>query len=216
MSARTLLGAVALVVVTAVVTTQVVSQDTGKMEKGKKETTPQLPPGMTPEMAAKFEAAGKIGPQHEVIKKLAGTWTYSVKFRMDETQPWIEETGKTQTKAIMGGRFTIGDSSGVSSDGQPFEGMGINGYDNVSNKYVCVWLCNCGTGIQFMEGTADTAGKVITYTGTCNCPIEGAGQKGKWVQTTVDDNHFNFDGYSYKGGKEWKCMEIHYTRAGTK
>ena len=38
--------------------------------------------------------------------------------------------------------------------GQPFSGVGIDGYDNLRKKYVTTWIDTMGTGIFSMEGTA--------------------------------------------------------------
>jgi len=36
--------------------------------------------------------------------------------------------------------------------GMPFEGMGLDGYDNASKEYISIWIDNMGTGIMYMKG----------------------------------------------------------------
>lgn len=209
MSARTILGAAALIVVTALVTTQVVSQDTGK---GKKEAG-QIPPEIQ-----KMIEAGTPGPNHKLLEKTAGSWTYTMKHRMDATSDFVDCSGTCENKSIFGGRFVQETTKGTNPDGSPFEGIGYAGYDNVSKKFVSAWLCSMGTGIMLSEGTLDSTGKTITYTGECSCPItEGGMAKMKFVHTITDDNRMDFVGFAYdKTGKEYKSMEIKYARAGMK
>ncbi len=35
--------------------------------------------------------------------------------------------------------------------GMPFEGMGIDGYDNLAKQYVSTWVDNMGTGIMNID-----------------------------------------------------------------
>jgi hypothetical protein len=45
-----------------------------------------------------------------------------------------------------------------------FKGMGMDGYDNVKQKFVSSWGDNMGTGIILLEGDYDPATKTFTYT----------------------------------------------------
>ncbi|MFN0060620.1 MAG: DUF1579 domain-containing protein [Planctomycetota bacterium] len=207
-----LLCTLALVAVCAFATTHLISQEVGKPEKagdtsGKGKMSPE-----EAAMMAKWQTASTPGPQHAELQKIVGTWAYTIKYKMDPAAPWTESTGKSDITSIMGGRF-IHDSTLGQTEMGPFTGLGITGYDNVSKKYVSTWLDNMSTGIMSCEGTADASGKVITYMGTCNCPMEGVGKKCKFIITHTDANHLTHDSFSYsKTGEEWKSMEIKYTR----
>lgn len=96
--------------------------------------------------------------------------------------------------------------------GQPFNGIGVMGYDNHTKKYVSTWMDSMSTGIFFMEGTASADGKTITQKGQYDDPMEGR-MKLRGVTKVVDNNTEIFEMYSTgKKGKEIKMMEITYTR----
>jgi hypothetical protein len=96
--------------------------------------------------------------------------------------------------------------------GQPFTGIGVHGYDNVSQKYVMTWIDSMGTGIFFMDGTANPDGKTITLKGSHPDPFEGVMQH-RAIWTLVDAKTQTFEMYGEHGhGQETKMMEITYTR----
>ena len=63
------------------------------------------------------------------------------------------------------------------------------------------------------EVKADSAGKVITLTGTCDCPVENRPKTMKTVITIVDNDHHTMEGFDVTDGKETKTMTIKYTRS---
>jgi hypothetical protein len=174
------------------------------------------PPAMSGEQQAMMEKMTKAatpGPQHEMLKKMAGEWSAKVKFQMDPSQPWQESQSTSTVTVLMDGRYCQEVASGQMM-GAPFSGMGITGYDNVLGKYVSTWIDNMGTGIMTSQGTADASGKVITFIGTMSDPVTGKPSKSRMVTTIVDDDHHTFDMYAVPPGgkKEMKTMSIEYTR----
>ena len=86
--------------------------------------------------------------------------------------------------------------------GQQFTGIGMNGYDNHTKKYVSTWMDSMGTGIYYMEGKASGDGKTITQKGQYDDPIEGH-MKLRGVTKIVDSNSEIFEMYGTdKSGKE--------------
>lgn len=96
--------------------------------------------------------------------------------------------------------------------GQPFSGVGIDAYDNMTKKYMTAWMDTMGTGIFFMEGTASADGKTITLKG--QHPVPGGGQmKHRAIWKIVDNNSQTFEMYrTHPGQKEMKFLEITYSR----
>ena len=172
------------------------------------------PPAMSAEQQAMMEKMTKAatpGPQHEMLKKLAGDWNAKVRFQMDPSQPWQESQSTSTVTTLMDGRYSQEVTSG-NMMGQPFSGMGITGYDNVLGKFVSTWIDNMGTGIMTSQGTM--SGKVITWVGTMSDPVTGKTTKSRMVTTIVDDDHHTFDMYTVPPGakKEMKTMTIEYSR----
>lgn len=206
MKIRNVLCAAALVAVTAGVTKTVVSQE------GKDQAMPE----MTPEQKAmmdKWIAFGTPGEQHALLAKKVGKWDLHVKFWEGPEETPGESEGQTEFQMALDGRFLTDHTNGVSPMG-PFEGMGCTGYDNLKKKFVSVWIDNMGTGIMMAEGTFDPATKTFTFIG--DMPDAGAGKyvKNRSTERWIDDSKFIMESFMKgKDGKEFRNMEITYTRA---
>jgi hypothetical protein len=164
-------------------------------------------------MMDKMMKAATPGAPHEVLKKMAGEWSCTVKYKMDPAQDWQQATSTATVTALMDGRYIQEVATGEMM-GQPFNGMGLYGYDNVLGKYVSSWVDNMGTGIMQSQGTADASGKVINWNGVMSDPLTGKLAKSRMVMTVVDDDHHTFEMYGTPPGakKEMKTMTIEYTR----
>ena len=163
----------------------------------------------------------KIGENHKLLSSLDGNWDYTIKFWMnpDPNAKPQESKGTATRKSVMGGRYVMMDVSGKmqmpGEDGKmkdmQFKGMGLEGYDNVKNKFVASWIDNMGTGIEFSEGTYDPATKSFTYTSEME-PVPGMKTAVREVIKIADDNHMSLEWYENQGGQEKKTMEINYTK----
>ena len=151
------------------------------------------------------------GEPHKQFATLAGSWTTTSKEWMEPGKPPTESTGTAEIKMLLDGRFLYQEYNSQMM-GQPFSGIGIDAYDNMTKKYVTAWLDSMGTGIFIMEGTASADGKTITLKGSH--PEPGGGKMThRAVWKIVDNNNQTFDMYgAHHGGKETKMMEIVYTR----
>ena len=151
------------------------------------------------------------GEPHKLFATLAGSWTTASKEWMEPGKPPTESTGTAEIKMLLDGRFLYQEYNSQMM-GQPFSGIGIDAYDNMTKKYVTAWLDSMGTGIFIMEGTASADGKTITLKGSH--PEPGGGKMThRAVWKIVDNNNQTFDMYgAHHGGKETKMMEIVYTR----
>ena len=185
----------------------------GKAKAAGSAKTAAAPQKMDPqamaEMMAKMAAPG---PSHERFKKMAGNWDLVVKWTWDPTQPMQETKSTSVMTTLMDGRYCQEQSTGEMM-GKPFHGMGIYGYDNVLKKYVSVWIDNMGTGIMSSEGTPDASGNVVNWVAQMADPMTGKMSRVRSVTRYADDDHFAYEMYM-KGpdGKEYKTMEIAYTR----
>lgn len=163
------------------------------------------------EMMQKYKEYSTPNENHKLLDAFVGDWDYTVKWWMAPgTEPEVS-TGTTSIKWIMGGRFLKEKAAGTSM-GQPFEGMGIMGYDNEKKKYESVWIDNMGTGMAKDTGTYDPATKTIIQEGTFSCPTEGDKTYRSVTKIPVN-NSFTYEWYKNDNdGKEFRAMEISYTR----
>ncbi|MDD5267697.1 MAG: DUF1579 domain-containing protein [Methylococcales bacterium] len=175
--------------------------------KDKKSEQPVDPQAMM-ELYTKLAAPGE---PHKLFASLAGSWTTKTKEWMEPGKPPMETTGSAEMKMLLDGRFLQQEYTGQMM-GQPFSGIGIDGYDNIRKKYVTAWMDTMGTGFFMMEGTASADGKTITLTG--QHPEPGGGHMThRAIWKIVDSNTQTFDMYgAHHCGKEMKMMEITYTR----
>ena len=88
------------------------------------------------------------GEPHKLFAGLAGSWTTQTKEWMEPGKPPMESTGTSEMKMLLDGRFLFQEYDGQMM-GQPFSGVGIDGYDNLTKKYVTAWIDTMGTGIFF-------------------------------------------------------------------
>ena len=122
-----------------------------------------------------------------------------------------ESTGTSESTWIMGDRFVQEQASGICM-GQPFEGMGIIGYNNGTGKYSSYWIDNMGTGTMYSEGAYDAGTKTISSSGILFCPCRGETTY-RSVLVITDKNSHIYDMYmTEKDGTEFLAMKINYTR----
>ncbi|MDR4463062.1 MAG: DUF1579 domain-containing protein [Nitrospira sp.] len=159
-----------------------------------------------------WKQAATPGEPHKQFATLTGSWTTQTKEWMEPGKPPTESAGTAEMKMLLDGRFLYQEYHGQMM-GQPFNGIGIDAYDNIRKKYVTAWIDTMGTGIFIMEGTASPDGKTITLKGSH--PEPGGGQMShRAIWTLIDADHQTFDMYgSHHGQKETKMMEITYTRS---
>ena len=126
----------------------------------------------------------KPGPEHEVLKKMEGTWDAIMKFG------GMESKGTVTYKMGLGGMWLVGD---LESDlfGTKFHGKGMDSYDAASKKYVSYWFDSMGSRPVAMEGTYDKDKKTLTMTGE-GPGMDGKPTKYKSTSEMPDDDTTNF------------------------
>jgi Protein of unknown function (DUF1579) len=159
-----------------------------------------------------WQEAMTIGEQHKMLAKSAGTWSGEMTMWMANGAPPQTMSTSTVTKTIYGGLYVQSTHTG-NMMGMPFEGMSTMGYDNLKKEFFSTWIDNMGSGVIVMTGQWDDASKKLTLSGTIRC---GNGQDAimREVFTMIDDNNQLLEMYGPDPatGKEYKSMEIKYTR----
>ncbi len=123
-------------------------------------------------MMEMYQKLATPGEPHKLFATLAGSWTTTTKEWMEPGKPPTESTGTAEMKMVLDGRFLQQEFTSQMM-GQPFSGIGIDGYDNLRKRYVTTWIDTWGTGIFQMEGTASADGKTITLKGRTMNRAEG-------------------------------------------
>jgi len=177
-------------------------------DKEKEKTT-----GKDAKAAAEMEAwmkAATPGENHKHLDYFVGDWKTSNTMWMDGSETKTE--GTAHMEWAMDGRYVISKHSG-NFMGMPFQGMGIEGYDNVSAKYFSIWIDNMSTQYMASDGTASADGKTFTYKGSSKDPMSGKTVHHRMVSTVTGPDTFKFEMFmSPDKAKEEKAMEILYSR----
>ena len=154
------------------------------------------------------------GEIHKMIASWNGNWDGEVSMWHDPASPPQVSKSTSVNKMVMGGRYQVTNHTGTMMD-MPFEGMAILAYDNARKEFISTWIDNVGTGVMTLKGTWDDATKSINLKGTCVDPSAGDGREMavREVMKATDDNHQVMEMYGQgPDGKEFKMMEIKYTR----
>jgi len=153
------------------------------------------------------------GESHNLMAKSNGEWVGEMTMWMSPDAPPMKSITTNTNKMIMGGRYQLSTHKG-NFMGQPFEGMSTMGYDNAKKVFVSSWIDNMGTGIMTMEGPWDEATKTVSFKGRMVCPANGKECDVRETYKIVDDNTQVMEMYGpdLKTGKEYKNMEIKFTR----
>lgn len=191
----------AVLLVGALLAGSAVSQDAEKPKSGEAEA-----------MEAAWAKAAAPGEHHKYLEALQGEWEMAGKSWMSpavEPMTW----GGTSTKTmLMGGRY-LREEIRSEMMGQAFTGVGILGYNNLSQKYWHIWFDSMSTGPISSEGSCDAEGKVFTLVGEYDDPMTGGRLKARTVMTVHGDDKHVFESYQINpDGSEFKSMEITYVR----
>ncbi len=167
---------------------------------------------MTPEQKAQMEAWMKAmtpGKQHAEMATKTGVWEGTASmWDAPGAAPQVSQA-HSERKMGLGGRVLI-DHWTSTMMGMPFEGMGMNGYDNASGKHWSTWTDNFSTGVMTSTGNCDADPKRgCSYNSTYVDPMTGKEKKNRIVVSwpAADQERMEmFD--TAKDGKEFRTMEI--------
>src|SRR5687768_6066564 len=162
---------------------------------------------MTPEMQKMMEAwqkASTPGPQHkQLVEHFVGTWNTKQTMWMDPSAPPTTETGK-DVSTLFGDRHVRTEFNSQFM-GQPFTGVAMTSYDNVTGKYIGSWIDSMSTGQFMAEGDYDPATKSYTFRGEMADPMKaGAKIPVREVIRIVDKDNHVMEWYETRDGKEQK------------
>ena len=193
---------VSLALALLVVCTGVFAQDAQKHE-------------MSADQKAQMEAMMKAmmpGDAHKLLSNMVGTFDAKVTAWMMPGAPPMNSTGTAVNSWIMGNRFVEQRFTG-SFMGQPFNGLGYTGYDNVKKTYWSSWMDDMSTGVMNSLGSTSDGGKTWKFSAMMPDPMTGKEAPVEEHITITDKDHHLFEMWSPgPDGKMMKMMEIAYTR----
>ena len=175
----------------------------------------KTPPKMSAaeqKMMEKYVKAATPGPEHQRLAKMAGKWKLQVTSWMAPGGPPMKSEGTAEFTSVLGGRYLQQEVKGDMGV-QPFEGLGIEGYDNVTKENFGTWTDSMSTGLMVVRGKCPATAKKCTYKGSVPDAVAGKAVPVTEIITYTDDDHFSFEMHDPgPGGKNFKMLEIAYTR----
>lgn len=175
---------------------------------------PELPPGWTMEDMQACIEAGTPGEMHAHLAKEVGVWAGKTQMWMGPEGEPMDSTCTATITTVMDGRYTKCEINGDMPGMGPFHGIGIYGYDNVSQKFQSTWIDNHSTGIMFGTGDLSSDGKTLTWNYNFNCPVTKKPATMREVEKVTGPNTKTMEmfGTDPKSGKEYKMMSIAFTK----
>lgn len=152
---------------------------------------------------------------HARLTPLAGDFEFTnTHWMTPDSEPTVT-TGKAESRFILGGRYLRQVYTGDFL-GQPFEGHGLTGYDNVQERYVGHWIDNMGTGIMSSVGDTDASGKRIHFLARYWDPMTERPSVAREVLTIESDDRHVLEMYHRDpvSGEEFRAMRLVATRVG--
>jgi hypothetical protein len=151
------------------------------------------------------------GSVHKMLAAADGEWHEVLTFWMAPGDPPTKAEADCVNKMILGGRYQESVNTG-NMMGMPFEGRSLVGYDNVRKIMQSTWVDNMGTGIMTLEGKFDEKTNTATLTGKGVDAATGKVENVRQVMKFIDEKNQKMEMYMTKNGKEFKNMEIIFTK----
>ncbi len=173
-------------------------------------------PMENPEFMTAMMAASSPGAPHAEIAKAAGEWNVASKMWMDPQAPPIDAAGTAKSRMVLGGRYLMEEFKS-NFMGMPYEGLMLQGYDNLKQEYFTIWMDNFSTWPSISTGQIDKDGKFLS-TGIMKDISTPAGRPSKFLVQGKDKDTSLFEMFDHTPtGDEYKSFEMLYKRkAGTK
>jgi hypothetical protein len=156
--------------------------------------------------------AARPGPEHALLKRLAGEWTTTFAMTMPGAPP-MESRGK-EVNELLGDLWLVSRYDDPGMMGGAFAGAQLFGYDPDEECYVAAWADSQSPNLSVQKGSYDEASRTLTLTGTSKDPMTGGDSTVRTVMTLVDDDHRTQRMFvPGPGGREAELFTIEYERA---
>lgn len=170
-------------------------------------------PMANPKFMADLMTAGAPGENHKQMAESVGEFKVTGKMWMEPGAEAMPTTATASRKTVLGGRYVIEE---YKSDfmGMPFEGMLIQGYDNLAGEHVSIWMDTWSTWPTISSGNHDDQG-VLHLRGTMRDVMTPKGRPSHSAISGESQDGGTMSMYDTRpGGGEFKVMELTYERTG--
>ena len=151
-------------------------------------------------------AASQAAPSYA---QLAGHWAVQQSMWTTPGAPPVIDHGTATYALVLGGRDLRQQLRIASS--KPFEGLGYIGRDGATGRYFSSWMDTNFSGMILARGSYDAASRSYTFTGEM-AGSDGSSVPVREVMRIADDDHFVYEYYETRNGKEALAVSLQYTR----
>lgn len=158
--------------------------------------------------------AGMPGEMHAFLAEHAGVWYGESTMWMFPGSDPIYSSCTVTITSIMEGRYMQAEMAGEMPGMGPFTGLGINGYNNVSQEFTSNWIDNHSTGMWRGSGELSSDKKTLTWSYTFSCPVTGKDAHSREVERFISPTEKVMEMHitDPKSGEEYQMMEIKFTK----
>jgi hypothetical protein len=164
-------------------------------------------------VARAMEVAMTPGEGQKRLEPMIGTFDVRIRIWVDPSKPPVESQATSVSVWVLGHRYIQTMLSGHTL-GEPFNGIGYIGYDNVGKTYQVTWMDDASTAMTLYQGAFAGAGKVARLKASVPNAVTGKPTPVEMRMTLADNgNHVTELWGQGLGGKVFKMMELQNTKA---
>lgn len=157
------------------------------------------------------------GPNHTRLDPLAGRWRVSGRVLADPDGSLADDAAPLvamcEATWILGGRFLESRYVGACLD-EPFEGLGLTGFDEHRRRYVSTWVSSTDTELAVHDGEWDDARAALVMTGLMHDPRGGGRVRTTEVTRILGNREQRFEKRLHtREGEEIVIAELVFERA---
>lgn len=169
------------------------------------------PIDMATAMAKMMEYATP-GEAHAALAASVGNWNAEGFYYMEPGAEPTPMMATVERKLLLGGRV-LQETFKSEFMGAPFEGLLLQGYDNMKGEHWSLWFDSMCTWGSSSKGDYNEQGELVLEGLMCDA-MTPTGRLMRSVTHDVDANHANFKMYDVAAdGTATLTMELDYTRA---
>ncbi|MEL6870531.1 MAG: DUF1579 family protein [Pseudomonadota bacterium] len=158
-------------------------------------------------MMQAMQAAATPGEAHQMLAKGVGSFTAEMRMYMAPgAEPMVTQMD-LERSMDLDGRVMVEQWQG-NVMGQPFEGRGRTGYDNVTKTFWSTWSDNMSTALLVFKGQADADSEDLVMTAEGVHAVTGMPYKMRSVASRTDDGKELMTMYEDHGQGEFKTMSF--------
>ena len=163
-------------------------------------------------IAAFLDKAMDPGEGQERLDFMVGEFDVTIRVWLDPTQPPIESPASAINTWVLGHRFIRTVLSGYIV-GEPYDGIGYVGFNNVSEQYEATYMDSGGTGMEWFTGTMDSTGETAKMTATIDDAVTGKPTAIEMrLQIAPNGDHITELWEADRTGTMVRIIELQYTR----